>query len=109
MKPIPLILDCDPGVDDAVALALAFGARERLDLLGITTTAGNVELAKTTRNACLIRQIMGRETCPSTQAFPSLCLESPSLPMIFMGQRAWAIILQARQVWGHNRLTLFHS
>ena len=61
MNPIPLILDCDPGVDDAVALALALGARQRLDLLGITTTAGNVELAKTTRNACLIRQIMGRE------------------------------------------------
>ena len=64
MKPIPLILDCDPGVDDAVALALAFGARERLDLRGITTTAGNVELAQTTRNACLIRQIMGREDVP---------------------------------------------
>jgi purine nucleosidase len=64
MNPIPLILDCDPGVDDAVALALAFGARERLELLGITTTAGNVDLAKTTRNACLIRQIMGREDVP---------------------------------------------
>ncbi|MFN9146590.1 MAG: nucleoside hydrolase, partial [Hyphomonadaceae bacterium] len=48
MSLIPLILDCDPGVDDAVALALAFGARDRLYLLGITTTAGNVALAKTT-------------------------------------------------------------
>ena len=64
MNPIPLILDCDPGVDDAVALALAFGARDRLKLLGITTTAGNVDLAKTTRNACLIRQIMAREDVP---------------------------------------------
>jgi purine nucleosidase len=64
MKPIPLILDCDPGVDDAVALALALGARDRLNLLGITTTAGNVDLTKTTRNACLIRQIMGREDVP---------------------------------------------
>lgn len=61
MSPLPLILDCDPGVDDAVALALAFGARDRLHLLGVTTTAGNVALAKTTRNACLIRQIAGRE------------------------------------------------
>ena len=64
MKPIALILDCDPGVDDAVALALALGARERLEVLGITTTSGNVDLAKTTRNACLIRQIMGREDVP---------------------------------------------
>lgn len=64
MSPLPLILDCDPGVDDAVALALAFGARDRLNLLGVTTTAGNVALAKTTRNACLIRQIAGREDVP---------------------------------------------
>ncbi len=58
-----LIIDCDPGVDDAVALFLAFAAPE-LELLGITTVAGNVDGALTARNARLIRQIAGREDVP---------------------------------------------
>ncbi|NEP17214.1 MAG: nucleoside hydrolase [Leptolyngbya sp. SIO4C1] len=47
----PLIIDCDPGVDDAIALLLAFTAPQQLDLLGITTVAGNVPLALTATNA----------------------------------------------------------
>lgn len=58
-----LIIDCDPGVDDAIALFLAFGSPE-LDLIGITTVAGNVSGALTARNARLIRQIAGREDVP---------------------------------------------
>ncbi len=58
-----LIIDCDPGVDDAVALMLAFGAA-RLDLLAVTTVGGNVPLKKTTRNALMLRQIAGREDVP---------------------------------------------
>jgi purine nucleosidase len=59
-----LILDCDPGVDDATALFLAFAARNEIDLLGVTTVAGNVGIEKTTRNACAIRGIAGREDVP---------------------------------------------
>lgn len=62
--PISLLIDCDPGVDDAVALALALAAPDRVTLLGITTTAGNVDLRRTTRNACLIREIAGRLDVP---------------------------------------------
>ena len=58
-----LIIDCDPGVDDAVALMLAFGS-PGLDLLAVTTVGGNVPLAKTTRNARMLRQIAGREDVP---------------------------------------------
>ncbi|HYD44004.1 MAG TPA: nucleoside hydrolase [Phenylobacterium sp.] len=58
-----LIIDCDPGVDDAIALFLAFGSPE-LDLIGITTVAGNVSAALTARNARLIRQVAGREDVP---------------------------------------------
>lgn len=58
-----LIIDCDPGVDDAVALMLAFGSSD-LDLLAVTTVGGNVPLAKTTRNARMLRQIAGREDVP---------------------------------------------
>jgi purine nucleosidase len=58
-----LIIDCDPGVDDAVALMLAFGSSD-LELLAVTTVGGNVPLAKTTRNARMLRQIAGREDVP---------------------------------------------
>ena len=46
-----IIIDTDPGQDDAVALLLAFAARDRLDLRAITTVAGNVPVAQTTANA----------------------------------------------------------
>ncbi|UPT54676.1 ribonucleoside hydrolase RihC [Dickeya zeae] len=50
MNRIPIILDTDPGIDDAVAIAAALFAPE-LDLKLITTVAGNVDVEKTTRNA----------------------------------------------------------
>ena len=59
-----LIFDCDPGVDDAVALFMAFAARQDLELLAITTVAGNVAADLTARNAAVIRQIAGREDVP---------------------------------------------
>lgn len=58
-----LIIDCDPGVDDAVALLLAF-ASPGLDLLAVTTVGGNVPVALTARNARILRQIAGREDVP---------------------------------------------
>lgn len=58
-----LIIDCDPGVDDAVALFLAFASPE-LEVLGVTTVAGNVGVELTTRNARLIREIAGRPDVP---------------------------------------------
>ena len=58
-----LIIDCDPGVDDAVALFLAFAAPE-LNLLAVTTVGGNVPGALTQRNARIVRQIAGREDVP---------------------------------------------
>jgi purine nucleosidase len=55
-----IIIDCDPGVDDAIAIMLALSAPEKLDLLGITTVAGNVALEHTTRNALGICDLVGR-------------------------------------------------
>ncbi len=60
MAPRPLLIDCDPGQDDAVMLLLAMGSRDDLDILGITTVAGNVPLALTQRNARLICELAGR-------------------------------------------------
>lgn len=54
-----IIIDCDPGLDDAVALLAAFGAAE-LDVLAVTTVAGNVKGAQTALNARIIREVAGR-------------------------------------------------
>jgi pyrimidine-specific ribonucleoside hydrolase len=59
----PLIVDTDPGVDDAFALALACSSPE-VDLIGVTTVFGNVGLAMTTRNALRVLALYGREDVP---------------------------------------------
>ncbi|MEO0541346.1 MAG: nucleoside hydrolase, partial [Cyanobacteria bacterium P01_A01_bin.105] len=59
----PVIIDCDPGVDDAIALLLALST-ETLDVLAITTVAGNVPLHYTTANALKICQLAGRPDLP---------------------------------------------
>ena len=54
-----IILDCDPGHDDAIALLLALASPE-IELLGVTTVAGNQTLEKTTANAIRILEFSGR-------------------------------------------------
>ncbi len=60
--PVPrkIIIDTDPGQDDAAAIMLAFGSPEEIDLLGITTVAGNVPLAMTARNARILCELCNR-------------------------------------------------
>ncbi|KQR41142.1 nucleoside hydrolase [Deinococcus sp. Leaf326] len=57
-SPLPVILDGDPGVDDAAAWLLAFASPE-LRVLGVTTTHGNVALAQTTHNAGVLLALAG--------------------------------------------------
>jgi len=57
-------MDCDPGQDDAIALLLAMSSPDELDILGITTVAGNVPLELTERNARLMCDIAGRSDVP---------------------------------------------
>jgi inosine-uridine nucleoside N-ribohydrolase len=59
----PIILDCDPGHDDAIALLLALASPE-LDLLGVTTTYGNQTLEKTTANVLRVLELVGRADVP---------------------------------------------
>ncbi|MEM9402660.1 MAG: nucleoside hydrolase [Pseudomonadota bacterium] len=59
-----IIIDCDPGQDDAVALFLAFASRDELDILGITTVAGNVPLSLTQQNARQMCDIAGVDDIP---------------------------------------------
>lgn len=58
-----IIIDTDPGQDDAVAILLALASPE-IEVLGITTVAGNVPLALTTRNALAVRELAGRPDIP---------------------------------------------
>ena len=62
-SPVPIVIDCDPGIDDAVALLLACASPE-LRLLGVSTVAGNVDLEHTTRNAGRILALAGRSDVP---------------------------------------------
>lgn len=58
-----IILDCDPGHDDAVAIILAAG-NPAIDLLGITTIGGNQTLPKVTHNALTVLTVIGRTDIP---------------------------------------------
>ncbi len=55
-----IIIDCDPGQDDAVALFLAMSSPDELEILGVTTVAGNVPLELTQRNARMMCDLAGR-------------------------------------------------
>lgn len=56
--PNKIILDCDPGHDDAIAMLLAWGSPE-IDLLGVTTVMGNQTIEKVTRNALSVARVAG--------------------------------------------------
>jgi inosine-uridine nucleoside N-ribohydrolase len=59
VSPTPILLDCDPGHDDAIALLLALASPE-LELRGVTTVSGNQTLEKTTANALKVLELAGR-------------------------------------------------
>lgn len=61
--PTPILFDCDPGHDDAIALVMAHRSSD-IELLGVTTTCGNAELEKTTSNALRILEYIGAGSVP---------------------------------------------
>ena len=63
MTPTPIIIDCDPGHDDAIALLLALASPE-VELVGVTTVSGNQTLDKTTANALRVLEFAGRSDIP---------------------------------------------
>jgi pyrimidine-specific ribonucleoside hydrolase len=86
----PLIIDTDPGIDDAFAIALACASPD-VELLAITTVFGNVGLADTTRNALRILALCGREDVPVAAG--------ANRPLVHPKARA------ARHVHGHDGLS----
>ncbi|MFP7571465.1 nucleoside hydrolase [Marivita sp. S2033] len=61
-----IIIDTDPGQDDAVAILLALASPEEIEVLGLTAVAGNVPLALTQKNARIVCELAGR---PETRVF----------------------------------------
>lgn len=61
-----IIIDCDPGQDDAIAIAMAMGAQRSglLEVLGVTTVAGNVSEAECNRNARVVLDVVGGDAPP---------------------------------------------
>lgn len=67
MSALSIIHDCDPGLDDAVALLLALASPEEINLLGVTTVAGNIPLADCNNNARKVCELAGR---PDVAIYP---------------------------------------
>jgi pyrimidine-specific ribonucleoside hydrolase len=59
----PIVIDCDPGHDDAIAILLALASPE-VELVAVTTVAGNQTLEKTTHNALKVLELAGRADVP---------------------------------------------
>lgn len=59
-----IIIDTDPGIDDALAILLALAAKDELDVLALTTVNGNVGVEQVTKNAFKILEIAGRTDIP---------------------------------------------
>jgi inosine-uridine nucleoside N-ribohydrolase len=79
-KPCKVIFDTDPGVDDAMALYFAL-AHPGIDVIGITTTFGNVTVAQAAINALYLTRIAGVTTIPVTQGVAApLCIAAPVPP-----------------------------
>lgn len=83
--PLPLLIDCDPGIDDAVMLMMALGS-PRFDVRAITTVAGNVPLRLTSRNARMMCQLLGRSDIPVFAGCPRPLLRAPVTAEDFHGE-----------------------
>lgn len=116
-----IILDCDPGHDDAIALMLALASPE-LEVLGITVTYGNVSLENTVRNALIVRELCGssvpvfaganrplvRERISAESVHGTSGLDGPNLPTpTGAAERTHAVRFMIDSIMAHpNQVTL---
>jgi purine nucleosidase len=75
--PRQIIIDTDPGIDDAVAVLLALAAPEELEVLGIVAVAGNAPLALTEKNSRRLCELAGRPEVPVFAGCAKPLLRSP--------------------------------
>ena len=119
-----IIIDTDPGQDDAVAILLALASPEDLDVLGLTVVAGNVPLLATAKNALMICELagkpdtkvfagcdrpMGRPLVTAEHVHGETGLDGPSLPdpiMQLQGQHAVEFIIETLRSEPTGSITL---
>ena len=77
MSPTPVLMDCDPGHDDAIALVMAHRSPD-IDLVGVTTVCGNATLERTTTNARRILEFIGATETPIAAG----CVEPLARPLV---------------------------
>jgi len=70
MSRIPVIIDCDPGMDDAIELLFAIASPQEINLLGITAVVGNIPVTQTQENARRICELAGRSDMKVFQGCP---------------------------------------
>lgn len=100
-----IIIDCDPGVDDAVAIFLALSARDDIDVLGITCVKGNVALEQTYLNAQRICAAAGRLDIPVLRGIARPMLAPADLAASVHGRDGLGDIgLAVPQDWPHSDL-----
>jgi inosine-uridine nucleoside N-ribohydrolase len=78
--PTPIVLDCDPGHDDAIAMLLALGSPDEIELLAITTVSGNAPLHHTTANAIRVLEHVGRGDVPVAAGAGRPLVQDPFAP-----------------------------
>lgn len=83
-----IILDCDPGHDDAIAILLAHGNPE-IDLLAITTVVGNQTLEKVSRNALAVAEIANILNVPIAKGCVRPLVREVEVAPVSMVNRGW--------------------
>ncbi|PSL20731.1 nucleoside hydrolase [Shimia abyssi] len=119
-----IIIDTDPGQDDAVAILLALASPEDIDVLGITAVAGNVPLSLTSKNSRIICELagkadvrvfagcdrpLGRELVTAEHVHGKTGLDGPSLPdptMPLQEQHAVDFIIETLRAHPSGTVTL---
>lgn len=81
-----IIFDCDPGDDDAIALLMAIASPNKLNILGITTTSGNVPHEMTFKNARNLCSLVGREDIRVFKGSDRPLKKEPYYPHFFHGE-----------------------
>ncbi|SUX59165.1 ribonucleoside hydrolase RihC [Citrobacter amalonaticus] len=108
MERLPIILDTDPGIDDAAAIAAALFA-PHLDLQLMTTVAGNVSVEKTTRNALQLLHFWNADIPLAQGAATPLLRPLRDAPM-FTANPAWKAMILSSMTdnrWRNRRLSPF--
>ncbi len=106
LRKIPLLIDTDPGVDDALAILMAFND-PRHEVVGLTIAAGNVGLRHTVRNALKLCEVTGRDDVPVFAGTPEPLLHPAPDAADVHGNDGFGLIHRSPQpAPGERRLLL---